>query len=334
MKNVDKKLASDSFLNFVRENGTEDIEKWEKWLRENPQHHEHVERTRLVIKSIEFNKKSFDKEILHSQWEKLQKRIYLENYLKPKNKSTKTLWFSLGGIALGLSVCLLLWMKFFYNPMVTFETEYAERATVNLPDGSEVTLNRNSSIKFYKNWQEGSTRNVWFEGEGYFKVNPRKNSQGEASKFIVETDKLLVQVVGTEFSVNTNDRDRVILEYGIVNIQRKGDSHVYKMEPGQSAMLNAEGKLIMQEEKFKPHISWSDGKILLNDNSLGEIIKFLEDSYGLSIRCDDLSLLERKLSGRIRVDNTSDLLQVIEKVLGLVVVKKENKVKIFEIKNH
>lgn len=333
MKKVDKKLASDSFINFVHSKNENDVAKWEQWIKENPQYQEHIERTRLVVESMVFNHQEVNEELVELQWQELQNKISRNRFSKPQNRPNKRLMFGVAGMVLVFGICLIIWFKVFYNPMVTFETQYAERAKVSLPDGSEVTLNKNSSIKFYKNWQEGKDRNVWLDGEGYFKVQTQKNKNGQSSKFTVETEEILIEVLGTEFSVNTKDQSRLVLEYGKVNVQKKGNSKVFKMEPGQSALINEQGELVMENEKLLPHISWADGKIFLRNNSLGEIIEFLESSYDLHIQCDDLYLLERKLSGRLRVDNIDDLLQVIEKVLGLVVVKQDNAIKIFEIKN-
>lgn len=338
MRKVEKKLASDSFINFVHQRNPEDVAKWLKWIEDHPEHEELVERTRLVIKSFDYDHGVQDRALVTSQWLELEARIRRERrefVATPRRSATPMRWVGWGAAALlTLVLSFTVWMYVTHNPMVSFETGIAQHATLSLPDGSEVTLNRNSTIRYRKNWETDAVRQVWLDGEAYFKVTNTKTPDGNSRRFEVLTNDVTIRVVGTEFSVNTIGESRVILESGRVDIQKKGDPSVLTLTPGQSVKVSEEGELILSEIKTKPHISWVDGKILLNDNSLREIIYFLESSYGLKVHCDDAALLDRKLSGSVRLDNIDDLLHVLEKVLGLVIVHHGETIKIFEIKKH
>lgn len=335
MKKIDRKLASESFINFVYRSNSEDVEKWQKWIKENPEYEEVVERATLVVNSLRFNTENNNVDTTSRHWRKLQDRIRKETYTNSSRPSSiRRPIYGLVAVLAGVLVSVVIWFQLWHNPTITFETDIAQKAMLKLPDGSEVTLNRNSSIRFHKSWDDDSVRQVWLEGEAHFKVNPEKMTDGKYRRFEVHTEELLIDVIGTVFSVNTTDNSYVVLESGRVDIRKKGEREVYTLKPGQSVKINTSGDLVMSETNAQPHISWIDGKILLNDNSLSEIIQFVEGSYGLTIQCDDENLLKRKLSGQIRLDNIDDLLHVLEKALDLVIVRDQDTVKILEIKKH
>lgn len=333
MKKLEKLLASESFVNYVHRRNQADITWWEQWIEENPQHEELVERATLVVYSLRFNPGVLDERVTAEQWNKLQARIRKEAYaVNNTTNSGRKQFYRFAAACMGLLALVGAYYLFWYNPKIIYETGIAQKAMLKLPDDSEVTLNRNSAIQFLKSWNKDTVRQVWLQGEAYFKVNREKGADGGYKRFEVHTDQLIIDVVGTAFSVNTFGGDYVSLESGRVDLRLKGMDDVYTLFPGQMAKVNDAGHIEMSELKVGPHISWVDGKITLNDNSLGEVITFIEHSYGLTVHCDEKDLLGRKLSGQMRVDNLDDLLAVLEKVLDLVIVKDHGNVKIFAIK--
>lgn len=345
MKRIEEFLASESFVRFVHHRSPEDVQEWEQWMKDHPEHADTVERAILVLESLRFTAPDHPSPEAH--WDLLQDRIQQETFVKRGRSHSRKFVYGIAAMAGAALLTVFLWFQFWHNPMITFETDIANRATLSLPDGSEVTLNRNSSIRFKKSWDKEPVRQVWLEGEAHFSVI--HEGQTMARRFEVYTEALQIEVLGTVFTVNTRDHHAVSLESGRVDIrpsvearQRrlpslKGDqpdAEVITLEPGQTLKIQEDGLLVTSQTNLKPHISWVDGKILLNDNSLKEIIHFLEVSYGLAVQCENQLLLERKLSGQVRLDHIEDLLQVLERVLDLVIVKDDQTLKILEIKKN
>ncbi len=109
------------------------------------------------------------------------------------NKQNFAPWLASAAAA----IALLIGVYFFWpSSDGVFHTGPGEIASVELPDGSRVTLNENSSLNYdSENWS--TDRKVQFEGEGFFQVK-----KGET--FTVQTPNLNVQVLGTSFGVNTS----------------------------------------------------------------------------------------------------------------------------------
>jgi len=91
------------------------------------------------------------------------------------------------------------WFWFDGKKSVVIQTAYAQQKMVVLPDQSQVKLNANSTLSFYKNWKNDEVRKVWLTGEAYFEV---EKTQRADNKFQVITDDLKVEVLGTVFNVN------------------------------------------------------------------------------------------------------------------------------------
>ena len=113
---------------------------------------------------------------------------------------------------------------------------------VELPDGSVVLLNRNSSIVFDKDFEK---RNVELTGEAYFDV------AAATTPFIITTDLGEVSVLGTKFNVNANEDDLdVEVESGKVEL--KAGNEVKKLTKGQKGHFNkGKNSIDVGNAKFK-----------------------------------------------------------------------------------
>ena len=93
------------------------------------------------------------------------------------------------------------------------------RSVFTLPDGTKVWLNGNTTIT-YPTFFKGKERLVELNGEAYFKVAHNKQQP-----FIVNTGKIFIEAVGTEFNCmayNDDNKNETLLTEGKVNILLKG----------------------------------------------------------------------------------------------------------------
>ncbi|WP_346318939.1 FecR domain-containing protein [Chitinophaga sp. YIM B06452] len=105
-----------------------------------------------------------------------------------------------------------------------------------LADGTTVWLNASSSLRFPFSFS-GATRDVYVEGEAFFKV-----ASDAQHPFIVHTPQTRVRVLGTSFNINTYEpgAERTSLVEGSVQMQgRNGQQLILK--PGLQADFSAAG---------------------------------------------------------------------------------------------
>ena len=166
-----------------------------------------------------------------------------------------------------------------------------------LADGTQVWLNANSRL-IYPTAFKGKNREVELQGEGYFKV-----THDAYHPFIVKAGDMQTSVLGTEFNVNAFDQSNphVTLVEGSVKVSsvltHKTETQVAGkiILPGEDAVLNEQGKIIVSHVDTDDVACWKDGIQLFNDASLREIVLQLGSWYNVNVVCHDESLLNTHL---------------------------------------
>lgn len=177
------------------------------------------------------------------------------------------------------------------------EVLYGQTSHLFLFDGTEVWLNSGTKFK-YPNKFNQNERDVFLEGEAYFKVAPNKKLP-----FKVKTDKLEVEVLGTSFNLSaypSESTQSVFLDEGKVQINDLGGDKLGEIFPGQMAVKTDENQLIQVHNADSYfYTSWKDGKITFSSEKLSEIAKKMERWYNVEIRFDQELLKDFSFSGTI-----------------------------------
>lgn len=162
---------------------------------------------------------------------------------------------------------------------------------INLSDGSEVWLNATTQMNFPLAFT-GNTREITINGEAFLKVakNPKK-------PFIVHLPNSTVQVLGTEFNVNTYDSGvvKVALVEGSVTMHAAAGHS--KLIPGIEAICSPGVPIKQQAFDAKIVLSWRNGLFYFEDASLTEISKITPRWFGIEVVIDNPSLYRRRFTG-------------------------------------
>lgn len=200
-------------------------------------------------------------------------------------------------------------------------TAFGETRIVTLPDGSTVLLNGNSTLTFATDWQETAQREVWLEGEGFFKVTKQAAPGGARVKFITHTPNLDISVLGTQFNVNTRrGNTAVTLLEGKVRLEnpRNRQARVLEMKPGDHATLvKGIEKVDVAPTKPETYAAWTRRLFLFDNTPLRDITTILSDTYGLDIVFEDRELAERRFTANMPNDNPETLLNVVAATFDL-----------------
>ena len=231
----------------------------------------------------------------------------LEKRLKPHIRCLfPTRMRILAAAAAVILLCLSVGTVYLYMQPTSLQTvsTMAETRNVILPDGSSVLLNRHSSLSYPKRFKSDN-REVQLTGEAYFEV-----SKDQKHPFIVQTEHINVQVLGTHFNVDAyrnNPEVKTTLLTGSVAVSNKSNSVRMILKPNEIAIYNKVGnKLTRQVTKnAKDEISWRDGEFIFDNLPLGEIARELSNSFDTPIHIADTSLQSYRISARFR--NGEDL---------------------------
>lgn len=183
-----------------------------------------------------------------------------------------------------------------------------QKTHVILPDSSTVLLNGDSRIRYRQDFSEH--RNIELQGEGYFDV--RKNL---ARQFIVSTHELKIKVFGTSFNVKAYDDDQVVevgLRSGRVGIEGPEQTEFVRLVPGQLATFNRhEKKVDIKEMDMNLVSAWVRDELVFEENSMKEIVKYIERWYGIEIDLDPELMDGERLTFKVKTESLHELLSLI-----------------------
>lgn len=183
---------------------------------------------------------------------------------------------------------------------------------VTLPDGTEVWLNAESSLRFPE--QFGDTRKVVLTGEAFFKV-----AHDASHPFIVQTDKMNVKVLGTEFDFRNYEAEApcVSLLQGSVEILNTDNSSAnIVLKPGQGASVGKNGMVSVSSVDVYAVRQWVDGFFYFQDQTLLSVLKELSRWYNVGIVVKDKKLVGEKIHfSALRRDDLQKTLDGLNQLL-------------------
>lgn len=182
-----------------------------------------------------------------------------------------------------------------YETPLTVKVEREDRASLVLPDGTNVNLNSVSQLSYLSNYGK-KERRVKLSGEAFFNVTPDTEHP-----FIVQTGSLEVKVLGTSFNISSYEDQEditIVLLNGKVGVF--ADNKSYSMNPNDKIVYNkSTGKISSSKVYPQDYIEWTKGNLYFDNESLENISKVLERVYNMNIRIESENLKKERFSGTI-----------------------------------
>lgn len=319
---LDDLVDNPSFKNWVYQSNARDVEFWNHWLEVYPEKRKMAEKAAMVVKGVFFNKPNVPEEEIEAHW------IALETKLNRNTPYYYRLFEKKYAIAATLALVLLstlsIWLVF-HEPWVVYTTAFGEIRNIVLPDSSKVTLNANSTLSFrHASLLGSSERRIYLEGEAYFEVLKKHNPH--PAKFIVVTENAEVEVLGTQFNVNSRrGKTRVVLNSGKVKFN-VSDHQKATLEPGDMVEYSDDQELTLQKVDPEIHNSWVKQQLIFDDTSLQELAEILEDNYGLKVIINNEDLNNKRITGEISAKSATVILTAISKLFKIKVSRSGNTV--------
>ncbi|GAB5519215.1 MAG: hypothetical protein RhofKO_14660 [Rhodothermales bacterium] len=165
---------------------------------------------------------------------------------------------------------------------LTIATSPGETTTIVLADGSSVTLNSGSLLRYPRAFEDHRT--VELEGEAAFDV-----VHDAKRPFTVETFNGAVEVLGTAFNVRARDGDldaqtTVALYEGAVLVRHATTQATTELAPGEYISLDASGLSAvgtLAPDEISP--DWQVGRFTLTNRPLSTVIAEAERRFDVDI---------------------------------------------------
>lgn len=189
-----------------------------------------------------------------------------------------------------------------------------------LPDGSVVTLNKNSELSYPAHF-DGNKRNVTLKGEAFFSITANK-----AQPFVIDAGNSSVTVVGTTFNVKSkNEVTEVIVESGIVEVAKR--EKAVRLLPGQKVVVSAATTTPVPENVTDELYNYyRTNEFVCNATPLSKVVTTLNEAYNIQIVLQNSRIASLPLSVTFHNEPIDVIVDIIAKTLNLSVQKEGNQI--------
>lgn len=194
---------------------------------------------------------------------------------------------------------------------VVYESCEGVQKEINLADHSTVWVNSESKISCPSTFIH--ERKVHLEGEAYFSV-----THDEEKPFVVQTSKLQVVVLGTEFNVVDHPNEgitEVTLYKGFVKVVSEDEA--IRLEPQQKLVYTHATKTFNIERLIEER-DWRSDVIHAENRTLAELFKMIGNYYGKEMIYD-----EQRFSNSERIQiwfgkrrTAEEVLKILSRISG------------------
>lgn len=307
----------DLIIRFLKKEITPaEIKILEDWLNEDKTHRIQFDKINITFRTISSGE--HPGQSLDDAWKTVSNKISEEDQTEITINPSSTSSFFLLKIAASVIIIMGIgWsaLNHYAPSLISFKnsevvyTAAGDKTLIILPDSSKVWLNANSSLRYDSDFGINS-RDVKLKGEAFFDVTKSK------IPFIVATDKLSIQVKGTRFNVrafNNDGSERTTLEEGHVVLKVSGNERQYDMKPGDQIIVNRSSNQVTRL-KVKPsnYSAWKEERLEIVNESLGDIVRKLENRFGVTIEIDSIIAERENLTMTIHDETIGEVLELIK----------------------
>lgn len=345
-KDVVDLLCDELFQLWLQGNADElTNQRWDRWVQDSTGNRELYLEAQQIWDAARYRPSPVPN--VKAEWAKFQNRLSVAEEQRPEaaarlrplrrhaDRRKSHISYVLA-VAAAILVAILLWTQNYFQTQFitpdikTISSDFGETKTVKLPDNSSVILNANSTLIYPADWSTKANRHVRLKGEAFFSTTALQ--QESQHHFYVSTTDGVIRVVGTQFNVhNRGHGTQVALVEGRVEIHpakiRNASQKEVKpivVSPGEMVYFRkGEPQVRKKSEGIQPYISWWKDSIVLENTPFSEIIKRLEETYGVQIWVNDNRLLNRKLSGSVENTSPTVIIDALSKVLQVPVRQKD-----------
>lgn len=316
-------LSDPPFQEWVNRPTPEMNAYWQGLLQMHPHLNESFTQARTLSLGLELSWTSFSDVYVDALYTRIHQAAI---DLNPPNIWHQWRTYRLAAsIASVLLASILGWRYYFMEQ--TFYTQYGELRDVQLYDGSQVTLNANSTLKLPSRFNWRDTREVWLNGEAYFNVCKQAMSDGQTyRRFTVHTHRIDVMVLGTRFNVYTRpQKTQVLLDEGRVQLTGKGNQRPVTMSPGELVEygVNRQPTVIQRAipAKVRQVVSWKNNLLTFDEAEMSELSRRFNETYGLTLVLEGGSFSDEQFTGELPINDLEKALFILSQAFDMHAVK-------------
>lgn len=189
-----------------------------------------------------------------------------------------------------------------------------ERYTVKFSDGTTVTINSNTTLRYPTSFPADGERVVELNGEAYFEV-----AHDSLRPFIVHSAQAYTRVLGTQFNIRARQQllTEITLVEGSVAVKLPAESwdNAVRLSPNESCTVR-NGEMTVQQVDVMKYTAWRDGYSYYDNQTVMEILNDIASQHSMSVICGDQPVFGRRI--RFWAESTEPLDDVLNRLGELV----------------
>nr|WP_121273081.1 FecR domain-containing protein [Pedobacter schmidteae] len=293
----------------------------QNWLDADPQHQTHFLQFQKVWDSskklaLQSNRNEED------AWARFKQKTNIQNKPQPISRKLKPN-YNLLKIAAVLILVAAGWSVYTILGPVTYIDVTAGNnvATKVLPDGSELTLNKNAKISYADNFKNNRSIHMQ-QGEVFFNV-----AHNKSKPFVIDIDKISVLVVGTSFNIkHLNRQTEVIVETGIVKVSM-GKNETTLLRGEKVLITDGSDQMIKAKNTDLLYNYYRSNEFVATNTPLSRMVAMLNEVYGSNVIIKDEAIKKLLLNATLKTTaDLEDNLQIIAQTFDLKIVRNQNQI--------
>lgn len=187
----------------------------------------------------------------------------------------------------------------------TLTVPYGKRFKLKLSDGTLVSLNCGTTLRYPEQFGINGKRNVYLTGEAFFEV-----AKDKQHPFIVHSDEIDIEVLGTRFNVSAYPEDKtvssVLVEGSIQMSQKDNSLNAILLKPNQMAVWQSDSKkMVTKTVDTAAYEAWTQGELTFQNTPFSTITKIIERTYDVEIINENAVLAKQNFTGSIKISESS-----------------------------
>lgn len=296
---------------------------WTAFVRQHPEKQPDLDEARRLITALRIRAEEPSPDELAAAWRTLVAENEQTVLVLPLWRRTLAWAAMFGLLVLSIAAYFLL-----HESAGRFVTRPGQTRSVQLPDGSTVVLNGNSRLDLLGDWYQSDRREVRLNGEAFFTVQKKADTDGQLVKFVVRTENAAVEVLGTQFDVHARrHQTRVVLKEGRVRLTEQGATpKTYTLRPGDLVTLTPQRPALRRQVRAERYDTWQHNRLVFDETTLTDVAQTLQDTYGVELYFDDPAADRQRFTGEFPTDRLDMLYQAIGEAFGYRVSAEGNRV--------
>lgn len=189
-----------------------------------------------------------------------------------------------------------------------FRTELGQRSTVTLPDGTVVTLDSETDLRFQQGAHERLAELVG--GRAFFRV-----AHDASRPFIVHAGGKSVRALGTAFEVSLEGGDVVVvLAEGKVRVEEStsGSGNGADMVPGRKLTIGTDRNWTLRRVDVSKETSWTEGRLVFMHDPLAEAVADMNRYSSRKLTFEGDRIPDRRIVGVFAAGDVDGFVKAME----------------------